>query len=95
MLRTDRLVVRGLNAFDNCRNSSTRTEVGASFLAMSPKVAVNSGVDSQATINKGEKIIKHATMKKKAKLRDEEGALLLGGETTPLHREGPWQKYGG
>ena len=45
-----------------------------------------------ATIEKGMKIIEHAAKKSKAKLRDEEGALLLGGENTPLHRESPWRK---
>ena len=84
--------VRGWNAFNFLRNSSTRTEIGASLLARMPKKAVNIGIDSSSTIKKGEQIIEHETKTNKAKLRDEGGALLLGGENSPLHRESPWRK---
>ena len=84
--------VRAWNAFILLRNSSTRTEIGASLLAMMPKKAVNIGIDRSSTIKKGENIIGHATKKNKAKLRDEVGALLLGGENSPLHRGSPWRK---
>ena len=84
--------VRGWNTFNNLKNSSTRTEIGASLLAMIPGKAANIGIDSLSTIIKGTAIIDHTRRRNEAKLRDEEGALLLGGEVTPLHRESPWKK---
>ena len=47
--------VRGWNAFNFLRNSSTRIEIGASLLAMMPKRVVNIGIDSSSTIKKGGK----------------------------------------
>ena len=86
--------VRGWNAFNNLKNSSTRTEIGASLLAMMPRKSTNIGIDSKATIVKGDKLLDHARKRKKTKIREEDGTLLLGGEISPYHRETPWKNVG-
>ena len=84
--------VRGWNAFNNLRNSSTRTEIGASLLALIRRKPANIGIDSKATIVKGEKIIDHARKRNTTRIKEDDGALLLGGDTSPYHRETPWKR---
>ena len=47
--------VRLWSNFNNLRNSSTRCEIGAAMVALSTDQAVNIGIDSLATIRKGDK----------------------------------------
>ena len=56
---------------------------------MIPKVVVNIGIDSQATITKGEAINNHVDGRNQTRLREDDGTLLLGGEVSPFHRETP------
>ena len=51
------------STFNNLRNSSTRCEIGAAIAAMMRPIATNIGIDSMATIIKGNAIIKHETEK--------------------------------
>ena len=48
--------VRGWNASNNFKNSSTRTEIGASLLALMPRKSTNIGIDSKATLLKSRKV---------------------------------------
>ena len=84
--------VRGWNAFNNLKNSSTRTEIGASLLAMIRRKPANIGIDSKATIVKGEKLIDHARKRSTTRTKEEDGTLLLGGEVSQYHRDSPWKK---
>ena len=59
---------------------------------MLPKVPTNVGIDSQATIVKGTTIIEHETKRRTTRTRNDDGALLLGGEVSPYHRESPWKR---
>ena len=86
---------RAWNAFNNLRNSSTRCEIGASLLAMSPPVSANIGVDNQTCVDGTNDIIGHAIQKAEAVLRNPQGAPKLGGTRTKLHQDSisrkPWQ----
>ena len=61
-------------------------------MATIPTIAVNIGIDSKATITKGDTIIDHEVKRNQTKLKDEDGALLLGGEVSQYHRKSPWKK---
>ena len=80
------------NAYNDIQNSSTRTEIEASLMAMQPKVEVNIGIDNEATVNIGNTIIKHQILRHAAKLREEEGSLRLGGSISKLYRESPFKR---
>ena len=83
------------NVYNDLQNSSTRTEIGASLMAMQPKVAVNVGIDNEATVNIGNEIIQHQVERKDARLKMGSGGLRLGGTLSKLHRESPFKKIWG
>ena len=64
-------------------------------MAMIPTWAMNIGIDSDATITKGNTIIGHEKMRTQTERVDDDGALLLGGEVSPYHRQSPWKKCWG
>ena len=80
------------SVFNNLKNSSTRCEVAATLVGMLPKGGVHLGVDNDATVGKGTKIIEHQRKRKQATLRNEKGELILGGTQhycirSPLSKE--------
>ena len=86
---------RAWNAFNNLRNSSTRCEIGASLLAMSPPISANIGVDNKTCVDGTNEIIEHAIHRSETVLRNPQGAPKLGGTRTKLHQDSigrtPWQ----
>ena len=68
--------------FDNFKNSSTRCEIGAAIVSMSPPVAVNIGIDSMAALKKGMTIKEHQEKKEKQDLKSSDGVLELGEPVT-------------
>ena len=80
------------NAFSKLKNSSTRCEIGAALIALTPARAVNIGVDKLAVVKKENAIIDHVKKKLEKNLHNEEGQMMLGGESSPLHREAPWRR---
>ena len=78
--------------FNDLENSSTRCEIAATIVGMLPPWAVNMGVDNGATVGKGNKVIEHQRKREAAKLKTEDGGLIIGGTTTPLHRESPFKR---
>ena len=53
---------------------------------------VHIGTDSLALVKKGTAILEHQKNKNEAKLREQNGALILGGATSHLHRDSPWKQ---
>ena len=83
---------RACCVFHNLRNSSTRCEVGAGLVAMSPPVEANIGVDNKTCVDTGNDIIDHARLKTKTVLRTKGGAPILGGRKTRLHQSSASKK---
>ena len=52
------------------------------------------GIDNQATVTMCNKIIEHLTQREKARFVNEEGAMVIGGKTSHLHKRSinkrPW-----
>ena len=82
------------NISNSLKNSSTRTEIAATLLALLPPWAVNMGVDNAATVGKGTKVIEHLRKKEGTELKNANGGLKLGGRISPLHREPPSRRSG-
>lgn len=81
------------NVYNDLQNSSTRTEIGASLMAMQPKTEINIGIDNEGTVNiGGNTIIKHQIRKQDAKLRGDDGGLRLGGSISNLYRESSFKR---
>lgn len=80
-------------------NSSSRCEIAAATLAMVADV-LNIASDSKALVDKGSATIEHQRMRLCANLYTDQGAPILGGTTSRLHRVScqakPWSltKYG-
>ena len=55
------------NVSNILKNSSTRREIGATLLAMLPPWSSNIGIDNEATVDKGNRIIEHQRKKAHAK----------------------------
>ena len=63
--------------FNNLRNDSTRCEIGAGLVSMSPAVETNIGIDNKACVDISNDIIDHARRKAKTVLRTKGGAPIL------------------
>ena len=72
------------NVYNDLQNSSTRTEIGASLMAMQPTTGTNIGIDNAATVNIGNEILQHQILKEKERLKTKGGGLRLGGYTIEL-----------
>ena len=70
------------NVFNQLKNSSTRCEIAATMIAMLASIATYMGIDNQATVGTGTQTIDHQRKKKGAKLRNEDGGMILGGSTS-------------
>ena len=57
------------NVYNDLQNSSTRTEIGASLMAMQPKASVNIGIDNEATVNIGNEILQHQVQRESVRLK--------------------------
>ena len=73
------------NVYNDLQNSSTRTEIGAALMAMQPKVAINVGIDNEATVSIGNGITQHQIMRKDMRMKTKSGGLRLGGTFSKLH----------
>ena len=80
------------NVFNCVKNSSTRCEIAPAFLAMLPEWAANMGIDTSATVEKGQKVITHQREKGRAHLRNKDGGRIPGGKISSLHRGSPFKK---
>ena len=82
------------SAFNERRNSSTRCEVGGARMAIQKDGPVHIGIDNQATVTMCNAIAGHHKRRQETKLRNEWGAMIVGGATSPLQRESlskrPW-----
>ena len=78
--------------FNNLKNSSTRCEIAGTLVGMIPEGGTQMGVDHSAVVGKGTKIITHQRKRAEATLRNQDGGLILGGTSTPLHRESPFKR---
>jgi len=78
--------------FTALRGSSTRCEIATAIIAMLIERPVHIGADSLALVKKGTVILEHQRQRNGAKLKEQNGALILGGTTSHLHRESPWKQ---
>lgn len=82
------------NVYKDLQNSSIRTEVGTSLMAMQPRTEINVGIGNATTVQIGNAIIKHQIQREEVKLCEEDGSLRLGGRISKLHRPSPSNAYG-
>ena len=75
--------------FNSLMNSSTRCEMGAALLGMSPEAPVHLGIDNAATVTEGNRIVKHLKGRAETKLIHDDGSPRLGGTTSHLQAETP------
>ena len=65
----------------NClRGNSTRTETGAAMIATLSDNASHFGTDNMGVIRRTNTILEHMRQREETTLREEDGALRLGGE---------------
>ena len=74
------------------RGSSTRCEIATAIIAMLSERPVHLGTDSLALVKKGTAILEHQQSRNEAKLKEQNGALILGGTTSHLHLDSPWKQ---
>ena len=77
--------------FNSLMNSSTRCEIGAALVAMSPDEPVHLGIDNATAVREGDNIINHLKARAETSLRNEDGSMILGGVTSPLQAEAPFR----
>ena len=81
-------------SFNELSNSSTRCEAGGARMAIQYDGPAHIGIDNQATVTMCNKIIEHQTQRNEARLINEEGAMVIGGRTSHLHKRSinkrPW-----
>ena len=78
--------------FNSLMNSSTRCEMGAALIAISPDEPVHLGIDNATTVQEGNKIIKRLKGRAETKLENEDGSMILGGVTSPLQAQTPYKR---
>ena len=70
--------VMASTTFNSLMNSSTRCEMGAALVALSPAAPAHIGIDSAATVLEGNRIIDHLKGRAETKLYNQDGSMRLG-----------------
>ena len=73
-------------------NSSTRCELGAAIIALLSPYGLNIGIDNATVVERGNAIIKHLRKQQTQSRYSQQGAKLLGGCTSRLHRPSPYKQ---
>ena len=81
-------------SFNELSNRSTRCEAGGARMAIQSDGPVHSGIDKQTTVTRCNNIIEHQKRRKEVSLVNEQGAMIIGGSTSHLHKRSmsrrPW-----
>ena len=78
--------------FTALRGSSTRCELATAIMVMLRGGTVHIGTDSLALVKKGTAYLEHLKARRDTRLKESDGALILGGKTSHLHRGTPWRQ---
>ena len=81
-------------SFNELSNSSTRCEAGGARMAIQCDGPVHTGIDNQTTVTMCNNIVDHQTKRREVKIFTNQGAMIIGGTTSHLHRrtmnKRPW-----
>ena len=81
-------------SYNELSNSSTRCEAGGARMAIQCDGPVHTGIDNQTTVTMCNNIVEHQTKRRDVKIFTEQGAMIIGGMTSHLHRRSmnkrPW-----
>ena len=73
-------------------NSSTRCELGAAILALLSPYGLKIGIDNATVVDKGNAIIQHLRKQQTLPRHNRNGAMIIGGNTSRLHRPSPFKQ---
>ena len=81
-----------VDMLQRCAKQLHVLRAGSSHPRHYPPIPVHVGIDNQGAVTIGATMIEHLKAKKSTKLKNDEEALILGGVTTPLQGEAPFEK---